>query len=81
MKFDRSRVSSLDWISYPILTFPEIPDVEIEPIDRPEQPPIGAGEPTTRTVPAAIANAIFDATGVRFRTVPFTPERIKTELS
>lgn len=81
VKFDRSRVTSLDWSSYPILTFPEIPDVEIELIDRPDRPPVGAGEPTTCTVPAAVANAIFDATGVRFRTVPFSPDRMKTELS
>ena len=50
-------------------------------IDRPEMNPQGAGEPSTRTVPAAVANAIFDATGVRIRRVPFTPERVKAALA
>ncbi len=81
VRFDRSRVTSLDWSSYPILTFPEIPDVEIELISRPKQPALGAGEPTTCTVPAAIANAIFNATGARCRAVPFTPDRIKAALA
>ncbi len=81
VKFDRSRVTSLDWNSYPILTFPEVPDdIEIELINRPDQPAMGAGEPTTCAIPAAIANAIFDATGVRLRTIPFTPERVKAAL-
>ena len=81
VKFDRAKVTSLDWALYPILRFPEIPDVIVELIDRPDQPAVGAGEATTSAIPAAIANAIFDATGVRLRDVPFTPERIKTALS
>ena len=81
VKFDRSRVTSLDWSSYPILTFPEVPDVEIELINRLDQPAVGVGEATTCAVPAALANAIFDATGARLRTVPFTPDRIKAALS
>ncbi len=79
--FDRSRVTSLDWRLYPILRFPEIPEVVIELIDRPEQPSVGAGEATTSAIPAAIANAIFNATNVRLRTIPFTPERVKAELA
>jgi len=69
--FDRSRVTSLDWRSYPILTFAEVPDsIEIELIDHPELPSVGAGEATTSPIPGAIANAIFDATGLRLRDVP-----------
>jgi CO/xanthine dehydrogenase Mo-binding subunit len=80
VKFDRSKITSLDWSSYPILRFPEIPEVVIELIDRPDQPAVGAGEATTSAVPAAIANAIFNAVGVRLREVPFTPERINAGL-
>jgi nicotinate dehydrogenase subunit B len=80
LKFDRSRVTSVDWKSYPILTFPEVPDVDIELIDRPDQPPWGAGEPAAAVVPSAVSNAVFDAIGVRMRTVPFTPERVKAAM-
>jgi CO/xanthine dehydrogenase Mo-binding subunit len=80
VKFDRSLVTSLDWKTYPILRFTEIPDVIVELIDRPDQPAVGAGEATTSAIPAAIANAVFDATGVRLRRVPFTPERVKAAL-
>lgn len=69
--FDRSRVTSLDWRSYPILTFAEVPDsIEIELIDHPELPSVGAGEASTSPMPGAIANAIYDATGQRLRAVP-----------
>jgi CO/xanthine dehydrogenase Mo-binding subunit len=69
--FDRSRVTSTDWRSYPILTFAEVPDsIEIELIDHPELPSVGAGEATTSPIPGAIANAIYDATGKRLRDVP-----------
>jgi CO/xanthine dehydrogenase Mo-binding subunit len=78
VKFDRSMVTSLDWATYPILTFPEIPDIVIELIDRPTTPPWGAGEPSAAVIPSAISNAVFDATGVRLRSVPFTPEKVKT---
>jgi len=75
--FDRSRVTSVDWKSYPILTFPEVPEIAIELVDRPSEPPLGAGEAATTTVAAALANAVYDASGVRLRTVPFTRERVK----
>jgi nicotinate dehydrogenase subunit B len=81
VKFDSSMVTSLDWTAYPILSFPEIPEVVVELINRPDQPAVGAGEATTSAIPAAIANAIFDATGVRFRTIPFTPARVKAAFS
>jgi CO/xanthine dehydrogenase Mo-binding subunit len=55
--------------------------VEIFLINRPKQPALGAGEPSTTTTAAAVANAIFDATGARLRQIPFTPERVKAALS
>jgi CO/xanthine dehydrogenase Mo-binding subunit len=82
VRFNENRVLSVDWATYPILELADAPEaVEIVLIDRPEIAPSGAGEPSTRTVPAAIANAIFDATGVRFRRVPITPERVKAALA
>src|SRR5207244_4311542 len=80
LTWDRSRVTSVDWQSYPILTFPEAPVVEAELINRPADPPWGVGEPSAAVVPSAISNAVFDATGVRMRTVPFTPERFKAAV-
>ena len=81
VRFDRRRVTSLDWQSYPLLRFSEVPDaIEITLIDRRDQPSVGAGEPAACPVPAAIANAVFAATGVRLRRVPFTPERVKGAL-
>jgi CO/xanthine dehydrogenase Mo-binding subunit len=77
LKFSRSAVSSVDWASYPILTFPEIPEIVIDLIDRPNAPPWGAGEPSAAVVPSAISNAVFDAIGVRLRSVPFTPDKVK----
>jgi nicotinate dehydrogenase subunit B len=79
--FDRSRVTSLDWSSYRLLTFPEMPTIEHEFVQRLDQPPWGVGEPATTLAAAAISNAVFDATGVRLRQAPFTPERVKAALS
>jgi CO/xanthine dehydrogenase Mo-binding subunit len=82
VRFDRNRVQSVDWTTYPILELADAPEtIDIVLIDRPNMAPQGAGEPSTRTVPAAIANAIFDATGVRMRRVPITPERMKAALA
>jgi CO/xanthine dehydrogenase Mo-binding subunit len=78
--FDRSRVTSVDWESYRILRFPDVPKLDIALIDRPTEPPVGAGEAACTTVAPALANAVFDATGARLRTVPFTPERVKATL-
>ena len=80
LTFDRSMVTSLDWASYPILTFPEVPEVVIELIDRPKEKPWGAGEPSAAVVPSAISNAVFDAVGVRLRSVPFKPEKVKAAM-
>jgi CO/xanthine dehydrogenase Mo-binding subunit len=79
--FDSDRVTSVDWASYPILKFPDAPEVIVELIDHPELPPVGAGEAPTAPVGAALANAIFDATGVRLRRVPMTPDRVKQALA
>src|SRR5262245_14443835 len=81
VKFDPSMVTSLDWTSYSILRFSEIPEVVVELINGPDHPAVGAGEATTSAIPAAIANAIFDATGARLRTIPFTPDRVKAAFS
>ncbi|HZN25513.1 MAG TPA: molybdopterin cofactor-binding domain-containing protein [Burkholderiales bacterium] len=82
VRFDQNRVHSVDWVTYPILELSDAPEaIDIVLIDRPSMAPQGAGEPSTRTVPAAIANAIFDATGVRMRRVPITPERMKAALA
>jgi nicotinate dehydrogenase subunit B len=78
--FDRGMVTSLDWASYPILTFPEVPEIVIELIDRPTEKPWGAGEPSSAVVSSSISNAIFDATGVRLRSVPFKREKVKAAL-
>ncbi len=76
IKFDRSTITSLDWASYRTTHFSDIPNIVIHLIDRPNEKPWGAGEPTAAVVPSAIANAVYDATGMRFRSVPFTPERV-----
>ena len=81
VKFDRSRVTSVDWVSYPILRFPEAPAVEVALLDRPNLPPLGAGEAAAAPVAGALGNAIFDATGVRLHSVPFIAERVKAALS
>jgi CO/xanthine dehydrogenase Mo-binding subunit len=82
VKFDNKSVTSVDWQTYPILDITETPEkIEFALIDHPELPPTGAGEPSMRPLTAAIANAIFDATGVRIRRVPFSPDRVKQALS
>jgi CO/xanthine dehydrogenase Mo-binding subunit len=80
LKFNRSTVTSRDWASYPILRFPDVPEVEIDLIDRPNDAPWGAGEPTAAVIPSAISNAVFDAVGARLRSVPFTPEKVIAAL-
>jgi nicotinate dehydrogenase subunit B len=75
VRYDRSHVTSLDWLTYPILTFPDVPDIDIDLIDRPNEKPWGVGEPSSAIVSAALSNAVFDAIGVRLRSVPFSPEK------
>jgi CO/xanthine dehydrogenase Mo-binding subunit len=81
-RFDRNNVTSVDWLTYPILDITEAPEtIDIVLLNRPNAPPSGAGEPSIRPMAAAIANAVFDATGVRIRRVPFSPDRVKQALS
>jgi CO/xanthine dehydrogenase Mo-binding subunit len=75
--FDRGAVTSLDWGSYHVIRFPEVPQITIELIDRPSEAPWGAGEPAAAIVPSAVSNAVFDATGVRMRSVPFLPAKFR----
>ena len=81
VNWTRTQVTSVDWASYPILRHTAVPRVEVDLIDRPGEPSTGAGEPTACSIPAAIANAVFDATGARLRAVPFTPERVRAALA
>jgi CO/xanthine dehydrogenase Mo-binding subunit len=82
VKFDAKTVTSVDWQTYPILDITETPEkIDFVLINHPELPPTGAGEPSTRPVAAAIANAIFDATGVRIRRVPFSPDHVKAAFA
>jgi nicotinate dehydrogenase subunit B len=76
VSFDRSSVTSREWGAYPIIKFPELPKIDVLMLPRQDQPPLGVGESASVPSAAAIANAIYDATGVRFRELPFTPERI-----
>jgi nicotinate dehydrogenase subunit B len=81
VRFDHEKVTSVDWATYPVLHMNAVPEkIEIVLIDRPEAAPSGAAEMALGLVPAAIGNAVFDATGVRLRRVPFTPERVKAAL-
>lgn len=78
--WEGNAITTLDWHSYGLLRFPDVPAVEVVILDRPDDPPWGAGEPAAAVVPAAVANAIFDAAGVRLRQAPFTPERVLAAL-
>jgi nicotinate dehydrogenase subunit B len=82
VKFDGKNVTSVDWMTYPILDITESPEkIETVLINHPEIASSGGGEPSIRPVAAAIANAIFDATGVRIRRVPFSPDRVKAAFA
>ena len=80
VKFDKTGILSRDWSSYPILTMPEVPKVEVVLIDRPTERALGAGEGSQGPAVAAIANAFAHATGKRVRDLPFHPERVKAVL-
>jgi CO/xanthine dehydrogenase Mo-binding subunit len=82
VKFDNKSVTTVDWLTYPILDITETPEqVDVVLINHPEIAPSGAGEPSMRPLSAAIANAIFDATGVRIRRVPFSPAHVKAAFA
>ncbi|MCB8874532.1 molybdopterin cofactor-binding domain-containing protein [Acidisoma silvae] len=78
--FNQIAVETKEWGGYPMITFPEIPPIDVLMMDKPEEPPLGVGESASVPSAAAIANAIYDATGVRFRELPFTPERVLAGL-
>lgn len=79
--FDRQRITTRSWADYPILTFPDVPAVEVHLINRPDERSLGTGEGSQGPAVAAIANAFFNATGVRVRDLPFAPQRVKTALA
>ena len=81
--FDKSHVTSRDWIGYPILRFDNIPDkIDIVFVNnRPEYPSYGGGEPSTCPTAAVISNAVYDAVGIRLRQIPFRPDRVKSAIS
>jgi CO/xanthine dehydrogenase Mo-binding subunit len=78
--YDSHTVTSRNWDDYPILTFPDVPEIEVALIDRPELPPLGAGEGTQGPTAAAIGNAIYNAMKVRLHDMPFTRERLIAAL-
>jgi nicotinate dehydrogenase subunit B len=80
VRFDRNGITSRDWSSYPILTMPEVPKVEVELIDQPNEKSLGAGEGSQGPAVAAIANAFAHATGTRLRDLPFNRKRVRTAL-
>jgi CO/xanthine dehydrogenase Mo-binding subunit len=76
VRFDRQRITSTSWTDYPILRFSEVPEVEVELIQRAEMDPVGAGEAAHGPVTSAIANAVFDALGARVRHLPITRDSL-----
>ena len=81
VRFDASGVRSEDWTSYPILTFTEVPPIEVVLVDRPGAVFLGAGEASQGPTSAALANAVFDATNTRVRDLPLTPARVKAAIN
>jgi CO/xanthine dehydrogenase Mo-binding subunit len=80
LRYTKTHVTSTDFVSYPILRFKDSPKVTSIVVQRTDAQPAGAGQEITVAPPAAIANAFFDATGVRMRTAPFTPARVRAAL-
>ena len=81
VSFSEISVASREWGAYPMISFPELPEIDVLMVPAPGEPPVGAGESASVPSAAAIANAIYDATGVRFRAPPFTPEVIRAGLN
>jgi CO/xanthine dehydrogenase Mo-binding subunit len=80
LRFDRQAITSADWASYPIMTFDEVPPIDVRLLNRPNDPSLGAGEATVGPASAALANALANATGKRLRHLPLTPDRVKALL-
>jgi nicotinate dehydrogenase subunit B len=81
VSFTRTRQTALDWVSYPVIRFKDAPAVTTVVVQRLDLPPSGSGEPTTAAVAAAIANAFFDATGVRLHRAPMSPRYVRAALA
>jgi CO/xanthine dehydrogenase Mo-binding subunit len=81
IRWEGNEITTLDWGSYPLLTFPQVPRIEVVIMDRQNDPMWGAGEPAVAVITPAVGNAVFDATGVRLREAPFTPDRVKAALA
>ena len=80
VSFDASGVENREWGSYPLLGFPELPEIDVLLMPRQEEPPLGAGESASVPGAAAVANALYDATGVRFHAPPFTADKVRKAL-
>ncbi|GEO86637.1 MULTISPECIES: molybdopterin cofactor-binding domain-containing protein [Alphaproteobacteria] len=80
VSFDGASVESVEWGGYPIMTFPEVPDIDVLMLPRPDDEPLGVGESASVPSAAAIVNAVYDATGIRFRELPLTPDKILAAL-
>ena len=80
LSWDPDGITSRDWVTYPVVRFNAMPTFDFQLINRPDQPVLGAGEVLITNVPAAIANAMFDATGTRMRQLPLTPARVRAAL-
>ncbi|GGE04019.1 aldehyde dehydrogenase [Aureimonas endophytica] len=81
VRFSETGVAALEWGAYPILQFPDVPEIDVLMVPRPDEPPLGAGESASVPSAAAICNAVFDATGIRFRELPLTPEKVRAALN
>jgi nicotinate dehydrogenase subunit B len=79
--FSSTAVTSKEWGGYPLITFPEVPEIDVLMIPRPDEPPLGVGESASVPSAAAIANAVYDATGIRFRELPLTPDIVLAALN
>ncbi|HEY4346837.1 MAG TPA: molybdopterin cofactor-binding domain-containing protein, partial [Gaiellaceae bacterium] len=80
MTFNKNQITSIDWVTYPILRFKDAPKVTNVLVQRLDQPSLGSGEPVTCPVVGAVANAFFDATGTRMHEAPLTPGRVRATL-
>jgi nicotinate dehydrogenase subunit B len=79
--FDQRHITSRDWTGYPILTFPEVPEIDVMLLNHPGEEALGAGEAAQGPTAAAIANAVANATGRRIRDLPLSAERVKHALT
>ena len=78
---DGKTSKSRDWESYQVLRFTDLPEIKIALVNRPNKPAVGSGENAMTAIPAAVGNAIFDATGARIRRLPFTAARVKAAIA